>query len=167
MGRLVPAAPLDDSLRLHLRPGLGLKWHPLSLPREQHKEKRLLNKKWSCLSIVITHNRMQFKTAWLSRAPCVCACAWLSCCVQYKCHIWFGIKCNLRRFCEEEYWQFFYCICIMIFRCFLSLFFVQSWTEWAKGQSGDTADLKKRKSGEAEDSGHENGPCEAENSAKK
>lgn len=47
-------------------------------------------------------------------------------------------------------------------------FFVQSWTERAKGQSGDVADMKKRKRGEEESRGDENGQSDAdETSAKK
>jgi hypothetical protein len=48
-------------------------------------------------------------------------------------------------------------------------FFVQTWTERAKGQSEDVADMKKRKRGEGETSrGDKNGQSEAdETSAKK
>lgn len=56
---------------------------------------------------------------------------------------------------------------------FMSLFYffvVQSWTERAKGQTGDAADLKKRKrtDGGGGDVENENGQAETdENSAKK
>ena len=52
----------------------------------------------------------------------------------------------------------------------LFFFWVQSWTERAKGQTGDAADLKKRKRAEGGGGGaeNENGQAEAdENSAKK
>lgn len=54
--------------------------------------------------------------------------------------------------------------------CPFFFFLVQSWTERAKGQTGDAADLKKRKRAEGGGGGaeNENGQAEAdENSAKK
>ena len=51
---------------------------------------------------------------------------------------------------------------------FFFFFLVQSWTERAKGQTGDAADLKKRKRAEGGGAENENGQAEAdENSAKK
>lgn len=98
--------------------------------------------------MVIIHDRMQFQT---EARVCVC--------VE-----------SLQWFLDTQQFGFvlYYLIINTCTLAFLIFFLHQSWTERAKGQTGDAADLKKRKRTERAAEDHQNDLAEvAESCAKK